>query len=357
MNDFRYKPSSHSSYSFPKRVMIGVGIALIFILIILLIGYAFHVVLLILAGSLIAVLFRGASSALSSWIPIPQGWSLAIVLAGFIGFFVLAYFLLAPQVSEQATTLSEELPKAYDKFKGQLEDTPWGNRLTDQIPDRQTLQENQGSLLKKGFGVFSSTFGVLADIYVILFIGIFFTAQPALYTQGIVKLFPQDKRARAGEVIHKTGATLFKWILGKLFSMVMVGILTAIGLSLLGIPMALALGVLAGLLSFIPNFGPIIALIPAALIALVEGPSQAFYVVALYMGIQAVESNVLTPFVEKKMVEIPPALVIISQVLMGVFTGVMGLILATPIMVVLLVLIKMVYIQDVLGDESVEVND
>lgn len=357
MNDFHYKTPSQSSDSFPQRVMIGVGIALIFILMLLLIGYAFNVVLLILAGSLIAVLFRGAAASLSKQIHMPEGWSLAIVLAGFIGVFVLAYFLLAPQVSEQATTLSEELPKAYDKFKGRIEDTPWGKRLTDQIPDRQTLEENQSSLMKKGVGVFSTTFGVLADLYVILFIGIFFTAQPALYKEGIVKLFPLDKRERAKDVINKTGATLFKWILGKLFSMVVVGVLTAIGLSLLGIPMALALGVLAGLLSFIPNFGPILALVPAALIALVEGPNQALYVIALYIGIQAVESNVLTPLVEKKMVEIPPALVIISQVLMGVFTGMMGLILATPIMVILMVLIKMIYIRDVLGDESVEVNE
>lgn len=356
MNDFRYKSSSHSSYSFPQRVMISVGIALIFILLILLVGYAFNVLLLILAGSLIAVLFRGAASALSKRIHLSEGWSLAIVIASFVAVLVLAYFLLAPQVSEQVTTLSEEFPKAYDKFKGQVEETSWGKRLTDQIPDRQTLQENQGNLMKKGLGVFSSTFGVLADLYVILFIGIFFTAQPALYKEGIVKLFPLEKRERAGEIMDKTGSTLFKWILGKLFSMVVVGVLTTIGLSLLGIPMALALGVMAGLLSFIPNFGPIIALVPAALIALVEGPSQALYVVALYMGIQAVESNVLTPLVEKKMVAIPPALVIISQVLIGVFTGIMGLILATPIMVILLVLIKMIYIRDVLGDESVEVN-
>ena len=356
MNDLPSKTSSSSSYSFPERIMIGVSIVILFILLVLLFGYAFNVLLLVLGGSLIAVFFRGTASALSKQVPLSKGWSLALVLSVFIAILISTYFLLAPRVSEQAEALSEQLPEAFDTLKGQLQETTWGKKLLDQLPDWQTLQDNQSSLIRQGFGLFSSTLGMLANLYVIVFIGIFFTAQPTLYVQGIVKLVPLSKRARAGEVLSKTGSSLFKWILGKLFSMVIVGVLTAIGLSLLGIPLALSLGVLAGLLSFIPNFGPILALIPAALIALTVGPNQALFVVALYAGIQAVESNLLTPLVQKKMVEIPPALVIIAQVLLGVFTGTMGLILATPIMVCLIVLVKMIYIRDILGDKNIEVE-
>ncbi len=118
--------------------------------------------------------------------------------------------------------------------------------------------------------------------------------------------------------------------------------------------MALALGIIAGLLSFIPNFGPIIALLPAVLIAFTQGPNTALYITLLYMGVQAVESNLITPLVQKKMVYLPPAMIIISQVLLGILVGGLGLILATPLIAILMVLIQMLYVEDVLGDSVQE---
>ena len=155
--------------------------------------------------------------------------------------------------------------------------------------------------------------------------------------------------------MDKLGETLINWLLGKLFSMTVVGVLTALGLWALGIPLIGVLSLLAGLLSFIPNFGPILALIPAVLVALLEGPDQALYVAGLYVLVQAVESNLITPLVQQRLIEMPPALILVAQVLMGTLVGGLGVMLATPVVAILMVLVKMLYIQDGLGDKSVKV--
>jgi len=349
--------SGKEASTFTRRILKVVGITAAAVLLLLLIGRAFSVLLLIFAGVLMAVFFRQTAGALSSRTRLSGGWALAIVVVGVLALITVTVWLIAPRVSEQAAALADELPKAAENFRERVEDTKWGSRLVEEAPSVDSLLENRDGWLEQSLGVLSTTLGVLANLYVVLFLGLFLTAQPRIYRQGVVMLFPLPRRGRAKEVLDTLGSTLYKWLLGKLFSMVIVGVFTAIGLSLLGIPMALVLGLIAGLLSFIPNFGPIIALVPAVLLALAEGPSQALYVVLLYIGIQAVESNILTPLVQKKMVEIPPALIIVGQLLLGVFSGTLGLILATPIMVVSMVLVKMLYVHDALGDEDVHVAE
>ena len=153
------------------------------------------------------------------------------------------------------------------------------------------------------------------------------------------------------------GATLEWWLIGKVASMLFIGILTWIGLSIIGVPLALTLGLLAGLLSFIPNFGPIISAIPAILLGFIESPMTAVYVLILFIGVQLIESNVVTPLIERETVEFPPALTIVFQLALAVLVGGLGLVLATPLLAAMMVLIQMVYIQDVLGDKDVEVKE
>jgi len=131
--------------------------------------------------------------------------------------------------------------------------------------------------------------------------------------------------------------------------MLILGVLTTLGLWILGIPLALTLGIIAAVLSFIPNIGPIISAVPAILIALIESPSKALYVIFLYIGIQTVESYLITPIIQKKAVHLAPALLIAVQIMIGVLLGALGLLLATPLMVVIIVLVQMLYVQDTLG--------
>jgi predicted PurR-regulated permease PerM len=209
----------------------------------------------------------------------------------------------------------------------------------------ESKQKNsQGSSMMQGF--FRSTFGVLGDIYVVLFLGIFFTAGPKSYLNGLVRLAPARGRPRTKEVIVQVGHTLSQWLKGQLFAMLLVAVLTLIGLLIMGVPMAFVLALIAGILNFIPNFGPLIAMIPAVGIGLLQGPTTALMVAGLYILVQVLESNVITPQIQKRLIEIPPALIIISQLFMGVLTGGWGLVLATPLIAIVMVVVKELWVKE-----------
>jgi predicted PurR-regulated permease PerM len=134
--------------------------------------------------------------------------------------------------------------------------------------------------------------------------------------------------------------------------MAFVGIVTGIGLALLGMPMALTFGILAGLLDFVPNFGPLLAALPVVLLALVQSPTQALWVVLLYVGVQTLEAYLISPLVERRTASVEPAAIIGSQLLAAVLLGGPGVVLATPIAAVTLVLVRMLYLEDVLGERK-----
>ena len=344
--------------TFARRAGIVVGLVAATVLGLLFIGTALQVLLLLVAGVLLAVFFRGLGSWLSRHTPLSEGWGVLVAVVGIVAMLVGIGWLLAPRISAQWAQLSSQLPNSLGQLRQQLQQYRLGRALMEQEPSlselKDKLMNSRGEWVRRSLGVASTTLGILADGYLILFISAFMAAQPAPYRQGIILLIPKAHRERAREVLNQLGRTLFRWLLGKLFSMLVVAVLTALGLWLLSMPLALTLALFAGLFSFIPNFGPLIGLVPALLLAFTQGPTKALYVVLLYLAVQLVESNLITPLVQRRMVALPPALVILSQVVLGVFTGSLGLILATPIVAMLLVLVKMLYIHDVLDDPQPE---
>ncbi len=266
--------------------------------------------------------------------------------------FALSIVFLYPRVSSQIEVLEVELPKAAQDVKSKLSNNKVGNLVLNEVGRyKGELKKNKEQLTI----FFSSFLGGLADLYIVVFLGMFLMVQPSLYINGIITLFPKPKRKRTEEVLLTMGYTLKRWLLGKIFSMLIVGVLTCTGLAILGVPLALTLGIFAALITFIPNFGPIFSLIPAFLLALTMGENYAFYVVLLYGGIQIVESNILTPLIQKKMIAFPLAMILVAQVILGIFTGMLGLILAVPVIAILMVFVKMVYVEDILGDRSITV--
>ena len=145
-------------------------------------------------------------------------------------------------------------------------------------------------------------------------------------------------------MLDKVGQTLWWWLLAHMSSMAVVGVLTTIGLFALGIPLAIVLGLIAAALAFIPNIGPVISAVPAILIALSESPTKALYVVLLYVAVQAVETNFITPIFELKAVSLPPALTISVQLLLGSLVGILGLLLASPMCAMAIVLVQTLYV-------------
>jgi len=335
-----------------KRAAVVWAVGLLIALIVIGVGYAIDVLLIVFAGALFAILLRSLADLLDTRTGMGERWALATAVLLLIGSVAIGAWLLIPSVAEQADELRRTLPKSVEQIEERVRHYDWGRWLLEEAPEPAEMAPRRRDLLSRITGVVSSTLGGLGVLVVILFAGLFFAIQPELYADGLVKLVAIPKRDRVREVMGEVGVALQRWLIAKLAAMVFVGALTWAGLWLLGIGMALALAVLAAVLTFIPNFGPVIAAAPAVLIGLLDGPSTAAWVVGLYVVIQTVESYVVTPLLQQKAVSLPPALTITTQLVMGVLVGGIGVALATPLTVVGLVLIRAFYVQDMLGDDA-----
>lgn len=196
----------------------------------------------------------------------------------------------------------------------------------------------------------TTTLGFVVDVIVILFVGIYFAVNPGMYLSGLVSLGPPPRRPRFAQIMEETAQTLRWWLAIRLVAMLVLGLLSGLGLWLLGVPMALTLGILAGVLAFVPFLGPLVALVPAVLLALVEAPIISLYVLGLFVSLQIFESYVLIPRLARRPVNLPIALILFAQVVMVYTVGVWGWIVATPLLVLVVTVIRLVYVEDILGE-------
>lgn len=201
------------------------------------------------------------------------------------------------------------------------------------------------------FPFLSSTLAVAAGVLLVIFLAIYVAAEPRTYHDGLMHLFPHDSRARAGEVLSAIAVALRRWLVTQLIAMVVIGGVTTIVLLLLDVPAALPLGVLAGLLEFIPTVGPILSAVPAIAMGFVDSPEKALWVAIAYWGIQFLENQLLIPILMREGVDIPPALTLLAQALMALVFGFLGLLMAVPMLAATMVAVKMLYVEGVVGDE------
>jgi predicted PurR-regulated permease PerM len=212
------------------------------------------------------------------------------------------------------------------------------------------LTESLGPVVGRLFGFVGSTIEVVVYALLILFVAIYVAADPELYHRGIMHLVPHRARARVGDVLTAIAQTLRQWLLTQFIAMAVLAIVWAIALSILKVKAALALAVIAGLLEFIPTIGPTLAVVPALAMALVDSPTKALSVLICYLVIQAIEANVLIPLLMQGRIDLPPAVTITAQALMTLAFGFLGLMVAVPILAAFMVGIKMLYVEDVVGD-------
>ncbi|UJH91164.1 AI-2E family transporter [Antarcticibacterium sp. 1MA-6-2] len=341
--------------TFNRKITKTVFITLLMISAFALLVFHANFFLLVFAGIFFSVLLNFASNWLVKKTPLSYGFALFLILLFITGILYLIIILIGPSMVEQVEEMSNTLPQSLSNLKHEITQTPIGKNLFEELPsDLGALLENREEVMSRIVGSFSTTIGAIANFFIIIVTGIFLASSPNIYTSGFVRLFPLNFRPRLKEVMDKTQYTLSLWMVAKLISMLVVGVFTAIGLEILGMPMPYALALLAALFSFIPNIGPYLALAPAVLIALMQGGNMFIYVLILYFGIQIVESYLITPMIEKKMVSLPPALTLFWMVLLGVLTGILGLILATPILAALMVIIEELYVKDNLEANSLE---
>jgi predicted PurR-regulated permease PerM len=312
----------------------------------------------------LAVLFGLCLSAgvdrLARW-RIPRGAGAALLVLLVLGCLTGLGALVAPRIGKQVSELQDQLPRAIQdveqwvesRYRGVLEtiEAPSKKGPGQASPLRQSLTEQVAGLGKHFFAVFSSTLSVLAGLILILFVAIYVAVDPGLYHGGIMHLFPHRMRKRAGEVLSEVATLLRRWLLAQLVAMLVIGSVTTIVLLALGVHAAIALGIIAGLLEFVPYVGPILSAVPAITMGFLSGPQVALAVAVAYTIIQQSENHLLIPLLMKRGLDLPPVVTIVSQALMGLVFGLLGLLVAVPLVGAVTVLVKMLYVEDVVGDD------
>jgi len=349
MNDRPTSPPATQRKLMRRFVLID-GIAVLFLALGAAVVFAIDALLLIFACILFAVLLYELSAILHRRFGWNRKLALVAVVLALLLVIGLGGWAMAPLIAEQASELAQQIPQSLQQLRKMVESKPLLARIAAELPDTKQLIGSLQQFVPNAGLFFGGVLGAIGNVAIILFVGIYFALSPGRYKRGFVKLVPQDKRERAVQVLDDIGDTLARWLMGKSLSMLIVGIATAGGLTLLGVPLGLILGIIAGLLDFIPYIGPIMAGVPAVLIALSISPDLALYTVLLFLGIQTVEGYVLQPLVEARAVEIPPALTIVMQLVFGSLFSFAGIALATPLTAALMVLVDKLYVEDILGD-------
>ncbi|HEY7480028.1 MAG TPA: AI-2E family transporter [Gemmatimonadales bacterium] len=323
---------------------------------------------------------------------IPRVVGAVLILLVFGGSMTGLGLLIAPQIGRQVGELQQQIPRVLDGVErwvqqraggvaemmqpaqgqtgqrsppaesrsatgsegaGQSRGAAQGGQAGEDPPVsiRQGLTQQLAGAGRHFFAVFSSTLSVLGGLIIILFVAVFVAVDPGLYHAGLMHLFPHRARRKAGEVLSATATTLRRWMVMQLIAMLAIGVVTTVVLLLLGIKAAIALGIIAGLLEFIPYLGPILSAVPAIAMAVVDGPDKAIYVIIAYVAIQQLEGSVIQPLLMKEGLDIPPVLTILGQALLSLVLGFLGLMLAVPILATIMVPVKMLYVRDVVGDD------
>ena len=335
---------------FAWKALTATAIVVGVIVILLLARQVASVLLVVFAGVLLAVFLDGIAMVVEGLTKMRRGGAVAIAIVLFFGFFAAAMWLVGPPVVTQIAKLAENLPSTLERLRGYLNEWEWGKQLVEWMPESSQLLP-MGTDVLKGVGGFFRTAAVgFVNVFLILFLGIYMAACPGFYVDNVVRLFPIPKRRRIREVFTALGVALRWWLVGRAAAMAVVGVLTALGLWIAGVPEPLALALIAALLAFIPFLGPVLGAIPAILVALVDSPVKALYVVLVFTMVQLLENYFITPLIQQRAVSMAPALLIAAQIVMAMLFGAMGVLLATPLAVVCIVIVQMLYIHDVLGD-------
>jgi predicted PurR-regulated permease PerM len=334
-------PFERFSAAITLQRMLAVGLAL---LLLWLLG---QVVLLVFAAVLLAVLLSAPARWISEHGGIGYGWCLALVIALILLALTGIGIALAPEVDRQIGQLSTQLPPALHHLIGGVEASSIGGALLGQL--HAGGEAGGGSLAAPLLKSASSLVEAVGSIVFVAFVGLYLAATPHAYERGLLRLIPAERCARARDIIAAIGTTLKLFLYGRLFSMGVIAILSMAGLWVLGVPAPIALGLLAGALSFVPYVGSAASGLAPFVLAYVGEPVSGLYVIILYVGIHALDGYILVPLVQRRMVHLLPAVTLTAQLVLGILWGLLGIAVATPMAAALTTLVEMGYVEDVLG--------
>ena len=341
----------------------GIGVVLFAALL----AFTWHfaaTLLLIFTGMLLGVGLNALTNALGRYVGLPHPLRLAIVCLVLAALLAGVAYLGGTTIAEQASALSNTIKSQLTNVKAFLEshgiDTSFfdiGNVSSSgaappasetapsastphaALPGAGALASSGGAIVSQTFKLLLGTISAVGNFFIVLFLGLAFAAQPGIYREGLLFIAPAKHRARATIIIDRISETLERWLIAQIIVMLAVGVVTWIGLAIIGIPGSFILGIQAGLLAFIPTLGAIIGGTIVVLASIASGWIATLSAFILFLGVHAMESYVLTPTLQRQALDIPPATLFAFQILLGVVFGIWGLALALPLVAVAKVLI------------------
>ena len=335
---------------FAKRAGVVVGLAAAALAVLMFLWVGASLLGLLFAGVLLGVLLRALSEGVERLTGLGHGWSLAIVLVAIVGLLAGGGWWAAPGAVEQVSLITEVLPKSVDELEEWASRTALGRWMVENTPETESLLRQPGRVIDRATGLLAGTIGLLVSVVVVVVVGVYLAASPRIYTSGIVSLVAPRRRERTRLLLRKLYDTLRWWLIGQGIAMASVAVVMTTGLWLLGLEGAVALGVFAGLMDFVPNLGPYVGAAPAVLVAMPRGGETVLWVIGLVVVAQTLEGYVITPMIQQQTVHLPPALTIAVQLVLGVLLGAIGVIIAAPATAVAIVLVRELYVKDTLGD-------
>ena len=333
---------TNSSFDFFKRVLIVVAVAATPILV----WYLFGVVLMAFGAVILAMLLHLGAQPLERWLRLPP-WA-ALTLSGLIFLFVIAgtAYLFGSQISGQFQDVMQRTVVASDGIQKSLQGTATGRFLLSHMSSGNlSIADVLPNLVKV-----STTF--IEGLIIMMISGAYMAAQPDLYRKGLIWLFPPRHHARAAEIFDGIAEALRLWLLGQLIEMFLIGALTTLAVWAIGVPGPLALGLIAGIGEFIPYLGPFLAAIPAILVALTQNPTMALWTAFAYLVIHQIEGNLVAPLIQRRMVAIPPAVMLLGIAAISYLFGAIAIIFAAPIAVVIFAAVNLIYVRDTLHEKT-----
>jgi len=389
-----------NAHNSTKPILIAVVITALVAALGTLLFLAGDVFLLIFLGLLFAAFLAHSSKWVSKYTKIPYGWSLGLVVTALVALSVGTAVGFGFAIERQIDESADEIDKAVLYLRESIDERPIVKSMVTRLPlvgdwlksgddeqqannggaktDKSEENKNENSGGEKASNekengseskakpntnvistfsksaaewvvkVFATTFGVLANFGLIFFVGLFVATNPGLYRDGFCQLLPPSIREKGGQVCTDMADAMWRWLLGRFGAMAITGIGVGGMLAVLGVPLPFTMAIVTALLTFIPNIGGIMALGLALLLAAPQGGSVVLTVFVGYCVLQLLESNVVTPLIQQRQVSIPPALLLSFQLLMGVLAGILGVLVATPLLAALMVFVKQVYIQEIL---------
>jgi len=357
-------------------------------LLVRLVWFANPLFLVAFLGLLFGLAVSSGVDLLTRW-RLPRGLSAALIVIAVFGALFAFGAAMAPTIHRQGIELRQRLPDAIDRLETWINKRQNGivglvvSGLSSEKPDsvaapqvapgaaapkqpttpadtvqlattlRERLSEQLGGATRYLFPFLSSTVQVVTGLFIIIFLSIYIAVDPEMYRRGIMHLFPHQRRDRIGDVLSALAAVLRRWLITQLIAMITIGVITTIVLLALRVKAAFALGLLSGLFEFIPTVGPIISSLPAIAMGFLDSPEKAVWVTIAYVVVQFIENHLLIPLLMKGGINLPPALTVFSQALMALLFGFLGLMCAVPLLAASVTAVKMLYVEDVVGDPQI----